>query len=195
MRSGPARTTTHFVVTDGAGWARDFTLPGNFAPEAFGYIDGHPRTLQMIEYLPADHPTSYRVPHARLDSGTVGLPVNLRDKATPVDDAMAGTSRTQAYAASSDLLFTLYQPTPPATGAAMSETWEYGFVHTLATPFAGVWCIDLPDVLGLEGHQGTLALSPDEQTLYVVTGAGHIGVVHTVELGSTSRWTARPTSA
>ncbi|HEY8092640.1 MAG TPA: hypothetical protein VID93_02625, partial [Acidimicrobiales bacterium] len=98
---------------------------------------------------------------------------------SPVDDAMAGTSRTQAYAASSDLLFTLYQPAP--ADSATSETWEYGFVHTLATPFAGVWCIDLPDILGLEGHQGTLALSPDDRTLYVATGAGRIGVIQTAD--------------
>jgi hypothetical protein len=177
---GPARSTSHFVVTDGAGWAQELTLDGNFAPEAFGYLEAHPMSLQMIEYLPADHPTRYRVRTLDLASGTVGLPVNLRDKATPVDDAMAGTSRTQAYAASSDLLFTLYQPTPAA--GATSETWEYGFVHTLATPYAGVWCIDLPEVLGLEGHQGTLALSPDERTLFVATGAGQIGVIHTTAL-------------
>ena len=66
-----------------------------------------------------------------LTTGAVGLPVNLRDKATPVDETMAGTSRTQVYASGEDLLFTLYQPVSTDGGA-----WEYGFVHTLATAWA-----------------------------------------------------------
>jgi hypothetical protein len=174
---GPARTSSHFAVTDGAGWLKQVTLPGNFSPEAFGFIEDHPMTLQMIEYLPPDHPTSYRVRTLDLTTGAVGLPVNLRDKATPVDETMAGTSRTQVYASGEDLLFTLYQPVSTDGGA-----WEYGFVHTLATAWGGVWCIDLPDVLGLEDHRGTLALSPDHRVLYVATGAGRIGTIHTSDL-------------
>ena len=58
------------------------------------------------------------------------------------------------------------------------DVWEYGFVHTLATPSAGVWCIDLPEELGMTGSSGALALSPHEQLLYVVTGAGKLGVIN-----------------
>ena len=174
---GPARTSSHFAVTDGAGWVKEVTLSGNFSPEAFGFIEGHPMTLQMIEYLPPDHPTSYRVRTLDLTTGAVGLPVNLRDKGTPVDETMAGTSRTQVYAPGEDLLFTLYQPVSTDGGA-----WEYGFVHTLATAWGGVWCIELPDVLGLEDHRGTLALSPDHRLLYVATGAGRIGTIRTSDL-------------
>jgi len=174
---GAARTTSHFVLTDGTGVELPFTLDGNFVPEAFGWMDGgRPMALQMIEYLPAAHPTRYRVRTLDLTTGTVGLPVNLQDKATPVDDNMAGTGRTQAYAGSNATLYTLYQP---AESDPEYSTWEYGFVHTLATPYAGVFCIDLPEALGLTGHTGTLALSPDEQTLYVVTSVGRLGVVRT----------------
>ena len=129
----------------------------------------------MIEYLPPEHPTRYRVRSLDLATGQVSLPVSLRDKATPVDESMAGTSRTQVYAASSDLLFTLYQPAP--ADPAATETWDYGFVHTLAPSWGGVWCIDLPERLGLEAGNGTLALSPDERTLYVATSAGQIGEI------------------
>ena len=174
---GPARTSSHFAVTNGAGWVKEVTLRGNFSPEAFGFIEGHPMTLQMIEYLPPEHPKSYRVRTLDLTTGAVGLPVNLRDKATPVDETMAGTSRTQVYASGEDLLFTLYQPVSTDGGA-----WEYGFVHTLATAWGGVWCIDLPDVLGLEDHRGTLAISPDHQLLYVATGAGRIGTIRTSDV-------------
>ena len=170
---GPQRTSSRLVVTDGAGWTRDVTLEGNFAPDAFGSIDGTPQTLQLIEYLPADHPTSYRVRTLDLPTGTVGLPVNLQDKATPVDETMAGTSRTQVYAAAADLLFTLYKPVSTGT----DETWEYGFVHTLATSWAGVYCIDLPEELGLEDHDGSLALRWDERALFVVTNGGRIAEI------------------
>ena len=55
-------------------------------------------------------------------------------------------------------------------------------MHTLATAWGGVWCIELPDVLGLEDHRGTLALSPDHRLLYVATGAGRIGTIRTSDL-------------
>jgi hypothetical protein len=181
---GPGRTTSHFVVTDGAGTSQDLTLPGNFAPEAFGWFDettgqARPMSLQLIEYLPPEHPTRYRVRTLDLTTEALGLPVSLRDKATLVDESMAGVSRTQVYAASSSLLFTLYQPAELASADPDYDVWEYGFVHTLATPWAGVWCVDLPEDLGMTGNSGALALSPDEQTLYVVTGAGKLGVIKT----------------
>jgi hypothetical protein len=189
---GPGRTTSRFVVTDGAGTSRELTLQGNFAPEAFGWFDetgGHarPMSLQLIEYLPPAHPTRYRVRTLDLPSGSLGLPVSLRDKTTLVDESMAGVSRTQVYAASSSLLFTLYQPAAPASPDPEYDdpgydVWEYGFVHTLATQWAGVWCIDLPEDLGMTGNSGALALSPDEQTLYVATGAGKLGVIRTDDL-------------
>ena len=180
---GPGRSTSRFVVTDGAGSTQELTLDGNFVPEAFGWFDEtqHPMSLQLIEYLPPEHPTRYRVRTLDLATGTIGLPVSLRDKGQLVDEAMAGLSRTQVYAASSSLLFTLYQPAD-VTSVDLDDpeydVWEYGFVHTLATPSAGVWCIDLPEELGMTGNSGALALSPHEQLLYVVTGAGKLGVIN-----------------
>jgi hypothetical protein len=85
------------------------------------------------------------------------------------------------YAATSSLLFTLYQPAVPDPGTPDYSVWEYGFVHTLATDSAGVWCIDLPAELGMTGNSGALALSPGETTLYVVTGAGKLGVIQTMD--------------
>jgi hypothetical protein len=184
----PGRTTSRFVVTDGAGSTQELTLPGNFAPEAFGWFDAtsgpaRPMSLQLIEYLPPEHPTRYRVRTLDLATGALGLPVSLRSKATLVDESMAGISRTQVYAATSSLLFTLYQPAPldPADVEPDYSVWDYGFVHTLATESAGVWCIDLPEELGMTGNAGALALSPGETTLYVVTGAGKLGVIQTMD--------------
>jgi hypothetical protein len=176
------------VVTDGAGSTQELKLDGNFVPEAFGWFDettgpARPMSLQLIEYLPPEHPARYRVRTLDLATGAIGLPVSLREKATPVDESMAGVSRTQVYAASSSLLFTLYQPPAPDPSTADPDyaVWEYGFVHTLATPWAGVWCIDLPEELAMSGNSGALALSPDELTLYVVTGAGKLGVIETAD--------------
>jgi hypothetical protein len=90
---------------------------------------------------------------------------------------MAGTSRTQVYAAASGLLFTLYKPAP--TGA--DETWEYGFVHTLATSWSGVYCIDLPEQLGMADHDGSLALRHDEGALFVVTSGGRLAEIKLAE--------------
>jgi hypothetical protein len=177
---GPARSTSRLVVTDGAGWTRDITLSGNFAPDAFGAVDGTPRTLQLIEYLPPAHPTTYRVRTLDLATESVGLPLNLQDKTTPVDQTMAGTSRTQVYSAASDLLFTLYKPVATST----DETWEYGFVHTLAITWGGVHCIDLPEQLGLEEHDGSLALRSDQQALFVVTNGGRIAEIPTDDISS-----------
>ena len=67
-------------------------------------------------------------------------------------------------------------------------------MHTLATQFAGVWCIDLPEELGMTDNSGALALSPAEQTLYVVTGAGKLGVINSADLNSLP-CPASPTSA
>jgi hypothetical protein len=170
---GPGRTTSRLVVTDGAGWTRDITLPGSFAPDAFGAIEGTPRTLQLIEYLPPAHPTSYRVRTLDLATERVGLPLNLQDKTTPVDQTMAGTSRTQVYSTSTDLLFTLYKPLTGGT----DETWEYGFVHTLAPSWGGVHCIDLPEDLGLEDDDGSLVLRWDQRVLFVVTSGGRIASI------------------
>ena len=185
---GPGRTRSRFVVTDGAGTAHELSLDGNFAPEAFGWFDEaqQPGSLQLIEYLPPEHPTRYRVRTLDLATGSLGLPVSLRDKTTLVDESMAGVSRTQVYAATSSLLFTLYQPAAPDPASVDPEydVWEYGFVHTLATQFAGVWCIDLPEELGMTDNSGALALSPAEQTLYVVTGAGKLGVINSADLNS-----------
>jgi sugar lactone lactonase YvrE len=70
----------------------------------------------------------------------------------------------------SQLLFTLY--------TEGSAEHLYSFVHTLGL-FNGVWCINLPRQLGLETSAGTLALAPDEKTLYVVSNEGRIAEIGT----------------
>ena len=53
---GPGRSTSRFVVTDGAGSTQELTLDGNFVPEAFGWFD---------ETTTSDEPPAHRVPPAR----------------------------------------------------------------------------------------------------------------------------------
>ena len=156
-------------------------------PEAFGWFDETTnRSLGVCSSSSTSRPSIRRAIARTLDlaTGSLGLPVSLRDKTTLVDESMAGVSRTQVYAATSSLLFTLYQPATPDPANSEYDVWEYGFVHTLATQFAGVWCIDLPEELGMTDNSGALALSPAEQTLYVVTGAGKLGVINSADLNS-----------
>jgi hypothetical protein len=173
---GPGRSESHlvFVTTDDLPHPRTFDLDINAVPEAFNTIfeEGSltPSGAFLIEYLPAEHPTEYRVRTIDLESGEVGLPVSIRDKAFTVDQQMAGISRTQVLSRDSQLLFTLY--------TEGSADHLYSFVHTLGL-FNGVWCINLPRELGLETSAGTLALAPDEQTLYVVSNEGRIAEIGT----------------
>jgi hypothetical protein len=173
---GPGRSDSHlvFVTTDDIDHPRTFDLDINAVPEAFNTIQDTgapmPSGAFLIEYLPAEHPTEYRVRTIDLVTGDVGLPVSLRDKAFSVDQQMAGLSRTQVLSRQSQLLFTLY--------TEGSAEHLYSFVHTLGL-FNGVWCINLPRELGLETSAGTLALAPDERTLYVVSNEGRIAEIGT----------------
>ena len=64
------RSRTSIVVADptGAPQTRTFDLRGNFEPEAFSTDD---RLLFMIQHLPAEAPTVYRVTVLDLKSGRV----------------------------------------------------------------------------------------------------------------------------
>ena len=127
-----------------------------------------PDTVYLLEYLPAEAPTHYRVRVLHTSTGEVGLPVNLRDKSTPVDAEMAGISRTQVVSGHDDgLLFTLYRGV-----AGEGDRHGYAFVHTLG--FAGgVWCLDIAPEMELDRLPGALVVAGDR--LVVASANGTIG--------------------
>ena len=124
--------------------------------------------MYLLEYLPADAPTHYRVRVLYTATGEVGLPVNLRDKATEVDAEMAGISRTQVVSGhDGGLLFTLYRGV-----AGEGDRHGYAFVHTLG--FAGgVWCLDIAPEMELDTQPGALVVAGDR--LVVASANGTVG--------------------
>lgn len=166
-----AREASRIVVaspTDGVVYETE--LEGNFVPEAFGRAtgtDGIPDQVFLLEYLPADTPTVYRVRVLSTATGELSLPLNLRNKIDPVDQEMAGYTRSQVVSADDGLLFTLYVGTD-----GMPDGHPHAFVHTL--DFAdGVWCLVPDDELDLAHLPGALAVGGDR--LYVGSANGWVG--------------------
>ena len=161
------REVTEIIVawTDGAPW-RQYRLDGNFEPEAFS-LSGE--TLFLLEFLPANNPTSYEVARLDLESGF------LMEHYTPSLEAepwMRGHARQQVMAPDGRYLYTLYSidygedkiqsddPTNP--------TLHNAFVHVIDLEEEGSVCIFLPrSFSGLGGNVG-LAVSPDGSKLLAV---------------------------
>lgn len=169
--AGGRTSSTVVLASPDAGAVGRYELDGNVVPEAFGSTrraDGVPAMVFMLEFLPAEAPTRYRVRVLDTATGALTLPANLRDKLGPrIDQEMAGVTRGQVLSADHGLLFTLYRGT-----SDMPHGHPYAFVHTLDL-FDGVWCLDIPPELELERLPGALAVSGDR--LYVASANGMVG--------------------
>src|SRR6187397_2600959 len=97
------RSRTPIVVADptGAAQPRTYDLRGNFEPEAFSTDD---RQLFMIQHLPAEAPTVYRVTVLDLKRGRV-YPVFGPYKTPP--ERMPGIRLQQIISPNADQLYTL----------------------------------------------------------------------------------------
>ena len=162
-------TTTVVLATPSAGEMRRWTFDTTLVPEAFANAfdstgDGLPMGVFVIEYLAAN---TYRVRVIDTATGTLGLPLNLRDKGQTVDEIMTAVSRTAVFEPNNQLLFTLYQDA--------SEGGENvgSFIHTLGL-FNGVWCLDVPRELGLGDHPGALAVNPSGSRLFAASSIGGV---------------------
>ena len=165
----PGREQSTIVLVDRSRGERSrVELDGNYQPEAIGDafdpVTG-PASVFVLEYVPPEAPTHYRVRVLWSDTGELGLPVNLRDKVSEVDASMAGISRTQVVAQlDGGLLFTLYRGVHGEDGRH-----GYAFVHTLG--FAnGVWCLDIPPEMELDVESGGLAVAGDRLVLASANG-------------------------
>lgn len=169
--AGGREATLITLASPDQGHVAGFKFSGNFVPEAIGSTlraDGVPAQIFLLEYLPADAPTHYRVQVLDTATGQLSLPLNLRDKlGPPVDQEMAGVTRGQVLAEQHGLLFTLYRGT-----SDMPHGHPYAFVHTLDL-FDGVWCLDIPAELQLDELPGALAVAGDR--LYVASANGRVG--------------------
>lgn len=162
--------TTVMIASRSSGLVYSTSLDGNFMAEAFSQettADGVPANVFLLEYLPADAPTYYRVRVLDTTTDQVSPPLNLRDKSQTLDQQMAGYSRSHVVANDHGLLFTLYVGTDDP-----DAPHPFAFVHTL--DFAdGVWCLDIDPQLELTEVPGSLAVGGDR--LYVASANGWVG--------------------
>jgi hypothetical protein len=167
------RAFTNVVVADPSGGyrTRRFHLDGNLEPEAFSDDD---TGLFLIEYLPPEAPTGYRVVRLNLGDGKVS-PVVTPQKV--LEGPMSGTRLMQVASPGATTLFTLYTNQPHAYPAGSgpdqgASDAHVGFVHTLSLNWGWAHCVPLPRSLwgGVPANEA-MAVSPDGSSLYVVDTA------------------------
>ena len=166
----PGQAASTIVAISPGGDVVDVELPGNLVPEAFSLEPqgpGESPWLYVLEYLPAEAPTHYRVRVLDPNTGDLSLPLNLRAYGLTVDTEMSGISRDQVVAGDEGLLFTLYR------GHHFDEGTDYAFIHVLSM-WNGVWCLDVPAEMELAARPGVVAVSPDEKLLYAVSSNGFV---------------------
>jgi hypothetical protein len=190
-----ARTTIVVADPTGEDATRRYRLRGNFEPEAFSVDDTR---LFLIQYLPAEAPSAYRVTFLRLENGKVD-PVFGRFKTPPA--RMPGVRLEQLYDPTSEQLYTLYTN---RSSAYYDDGWrdasygdrEVSFVHVLNLRDGWAYCAGLPRALwGQPAAAQAMASSPDGRLLYIVDSMrGIVAVMNTrtLEITRTGRIDPRP---
>jgi hypothetical protein len=177
------RSRTPIVVADptGSTEARTYDLRGNFEPEAFSTDD---RQLFMIQHLPAEAPTVYRVTVLDLKRGRV-YPVFGPYKAPP--ERMPGIRLQQTLSPNADQLYTLYSSARPGYAphhAPVANTATVSFVHVLSLQEGWAHCVGLPQELwDRQASEQAMATSPNGRLLYIVDPSlGLVTVMDTASL-------------
>jgi len=177
------RSRTTIVVADptGARGPRTYELDGNFEPEAFATDD---RRLFMIQHLPAETPTVYRVTVLDLVRGRV-KPVFGPFKSPP--ERMPGTRLQQVFAPDGDQLYTLYTSSHPGYaphGAPVPSDASVSFVHVLSLANGWAHCVGLPrELWNQPASAQAMAASSDGTRLYIVDSVrGMVSVMDTETL-------------
>jgi hypothetical protein len=148
-------STTLVILEDGVPEPRTIVLDGNYAPEAFSTDGG---SLFVVEYLPPENPTSYRVRRLDLATGEVEGVYTVDQE---LQESMQGTARVQAASPDGRRLYTLYT-LEGARGVRRT------FVHVLSLDELWAHCIDLPGSFGGFDERATaISVSPDGTRLYV----------------------------
>ena len=177
------RSHTTIVVADptGALGPRSYELSGNFEPEAFSTKD---KRLFMIQHLPAETPTVYRVTVLDLVRGRV-KPVFGPFKSPP--ERMPGTRLQQVFAPDVGTLYTLYTSSRPGYaphGAPVPSDASVSFVHVLSLSEGWAHCVGLPrELWNQPASAQAMAASSDGTRLYIVDSVrGLVSVMDTETL-------------
>lgn len=167
------RTTTRLTVlpTNGDD-VREYSLAGNFEPEAFSTSG---RSLFVVEYVPPEAPDHYRVRKLDLETGDVGAVYSVDGH---LQESMRGTARVQALSADGSRLYTLYT-TDSGLGVGMpGETTA--FVHVLDLREEWAHCIDLPAPIGSSPEQMlAITAAPDGDRVVVVDALAGVAEIDT----------------
>jgi hypothetical protein len=177
------RSRTPVVVADptGATETRTYDLRGNFEPEAFSTDD---RQLFMIQHLPAEAPTVYRVTVLNLRTGRV-VPVFGPFKGPA--ERMPGIRLQQVLSPNADQLYTLYSSARPGYAphhAPVSNGATVSFVHVLSLQDGWAHCVGLPEELwDRPASEQAMATSPNGRLLYIADPTlGLVTVMDTASL-------------
>ena len=177
------RSHTTIVVADptGALGPRSYELSGNFEPEAFSTND---KRLFMIQHLPAETPTVYRVTVLDLVRGRV-KPVFGPFKSPP--ERMPGTRLQQVFAPDVGTLYTLYTSSRPGYaphGAPVPSDASVSFVHVLSLSEGWAHCVGLArELWNQPASAQAMAASSDGTRLYIVDSVrGLVSVMDTETL-------------
>jgi hypothetical protein len=177
------RSTTPIVVADptGAMEPRTYDLRGNFEPEAFSTDD---RRLFLIQHLPAEAPTVYRVTVLNLRTGRV-VPVFGPFKGPA--ERMPGIRLQQVLSPNADQLYTLYSSARPGYAphhAPVPNGATVSFVHVLSLQDGWAHCVGLPEELwDRPASEQAMATSPNGRLLYIADPTlGLVTVMDTASL-------------
>jgi hypothetical protein len=177
------RSRTPIVVADptGATETRTYDLRGNFEPEAFSTDD---RQLFMIQHLPAEAPTVYRVTVLNLRTGRV-VPVFGPFKGPA--ERMPGIRLQQVLSPNADQLYTLYSSARPGYAphhAPVPNVATVSFVHVLSLQDGWAHCVGLPEELwDRPASEQAMATSPNGRLLYIADPTlGLVTVMDTASL-------------
>ena len=177
------RARTRIVVADPTGERETISLNlrGNFEPEAFSTNDDQ---LFLIQHLPAETPTAYRVTVLDL----------VREKLLPVfgpfkgpAERMPGTRLSQLLSPDADQLYTLYTSSRPGYaphGAPVANNAAVSFVHVLSLRDGWAHCVGLPrSMWDRPSSEQAMATTPDGNYLFVIdAGRGIVAALHTESL-------------
>jgi hypothetical protein len=177
------RSRSAIVVADptGVGQPRTYDLRGNYEPEAFSTDD---RQLFMIQHLPAESPTVYRVTALDLKRGRV-YPVFGPYKAPP--ERMPGIRLQQIISPNADQLYTLYSSARPGYAphhAPVPNDATVSFVHVLSLQEGWAHCVGLPrELWDRPASEQAMATSSNGRLLYIVDATlGLVTVMDTASL-------------
>jgi hypothetical protein len=177
------RSRTPIVVADptGATETRTYDLRGNFEPEAFSTDD---RQLFMIQHLPAEAPTVYRVTVLNLRTGRA-VPVFGPFKGPA--ERMPGIRLQQVLSPNADQLYTLYSSARPGYAphhAPVPNGATVSFVHVLSLQDGWAHCVGLPEELwDRPASEQAMATSPNGRLLYIADPTlGLVTVMDTASL-------------